>query len=70
MPIIQILVILIVIGVILWLVNTYGGPYIDAKILKIINVAIVILVILWLLGMFFPGLWSGSIEGPTVRHVR
>ena len=40
------------VGVLLWLVNTYGSPYIDAKILKIINVVVVIAVILWLLTVF------------------
>ena len=37
MELIQLVVILIVVGVLLWLVNTYGAPYIDAKILTIIK---------------------------------
>jgi hypothetical protein len=52
MPIIHIVIVLIVVGMLLWLVNTLLGAYIDAKILKIINVVVVILVVLWLLQLF------------------
>jgi len=34
------------------MVNTYGGQFIDAKILKIINVVVVVAVVLWLLTLF------------------
>lgn len=50
MPLVQIIVILIVIGVLLWLVNTYipmAGP-----IKSILNALVVILVVLWLLNVF------------------
>lgn len=50
MPLIQIILILIVIGVLLWLVNTYipmAGP-----IKSILNAVVVILVVLWLLNVF------------------
>jgi hypothetical protein len=50
MPIIQIIVLLIVVGVLLWLVNNYIPM--DAKIKTIINVVVVILVVLWLLQVF------------------
>ena len=53
MPIIQLIVILIVIGILLWVVNTYLGTIIDAKILKIINIVVIIAVVLWLLSLFF-----------------
>jgi hypothetical protein len=43
---------LIMIGVLLWLLNTYGAPYIDTKVLKIINAVVIIVVILWLLTVF------------------
>ena len=43
---------MVVVGVLLFLLNTYGAPYIDAKILKIINVVVVVVVIIWLLGVF------------------
>jgi hypothetical protein len=52
MPIIQMMIILIVIGVVLALINKYGAAYIDANILKILNVAVVIGVIIWLLYAF------------------
>lgn len=52
MSIISLILTLVLIGVLLWLVNTYGGAYIDGKILKIINVVVVICVVFWLLGVF------------------
>jgi hypothetical protein len=52
MDLIQLVVVLIVIGVLLWLVNSYGGPFIDAKILQIINIVVVVAVVLWLLTIF------------------
>ncbi|MDP2945577.1 MAG: Thivi_2564 family membrane protein [Atribacterota bacterium] len=50
MSLISLLVVLIVVGVILWLINTYIPM--DAKIKKILNVVVVIVVILWLLQAF------------------
>lgn len=47
---IGLIVTLIIIGVLLWLVNTYIPM--DEKIKKILNVVVVILVVLWLLNMF------------------
>lgn len=52
MPLIHLVAALIVIGVLLWLVNTYIPM--DAKIKQILNVVVVIVVVLWLLGIFFP----------------
>lgn len=46
----HLLIILIVVGVLLWLANTYIPM--DAKIKKIMNVVVVILVVLWLLSVF------------------
>ncbi len=40
---------LIVVGVVLWLVNTYIPM--DAKIKKIINVVVIVCVVLWLLNV-------------------
>jgi len=56
MELLQLVVLLILIGVLLWVVNTYGGQFIDAKILAIINIVVVLVVIFWLLALFFPGL--------------
>jgi len=50
MSIISIIVSLIVVGVLLWLINTYIPM--DGKIKKILNAVIVILVVIWLLGVF------------------
>jgi hypothetical protein len=50
MPLINLIVTLIVVGVLLWLVNTYIPM--DRKIKTILNVVIVIAVILWLLSAF------------------
>ena len=50
MSLISLLVFLIVVGVTLWLINTYIPM--DAKIKKILNVVVVIVVILWLLQAF------------------
>jgi hypothetical protein len=47
MPLINLVVILIVVGVLLWLVNNYIPM--DSKIKSILNVVVVIGVVLWLL---------------------
>jgi hypothetical protein len=54
MPLLNVLLTLIVIGVLLWLVNTYIPM--DAKIKQILNIVAVIAVILWVLNVF--GLFS------------
>ena len=50
MPLINLLIVLIVVGVILWLVNNYIPM--DRKIKKILNVVVIIVVVLWLLSAF------------------
>ncbi len=50
MSLITIVVSLIVVGVLLWLVNTYIPM--DGKIKKILNIAVVVVVVLWLLHVF------------------
>ena len=50
MPLIQLLVVLIVIGVLLWLVNSFIPMQRSIK--KILNVVVVIAVVLWLLNVF------------------
>ena len=50
MPLINLVVTLIVVGVLLWAVNTYIPM--DPTIKKILNVVIVIAVVLWLLQAF------------------
>ena len=47
MPLIQLIIVLVIVGVILWLVNSYIPM--DASIKNILNVVVIIVVILWLL---------------------
>ena len=50
MPVLTIFIVLIVVGVLLWLINTYVPM--DSKIKSILNIVAVILVIIWLLKVF------------------
>ena len=50
MPLINLVITLIVVGVLLWLVNTYIPM--DGKIKQILNVVVVIAVVIWLLQAF------------------
>jgi hypothetical protein len=50
MPLINLIVVLVVVGVILWLVNTYIPM--DRKIKKILNIVVIIVVVIWLLQVF------------------
>ena len=53
MSLISLILTLIVIGVLLWLINTYIPM--DGKIKKIINIVVVVAVIIWVLGIFIGG---------------
>jgi hypothetical protein len=61
MELIQLVVVLIVIGVLLWLVNTYIPM--DDRMKQIINAVVIIAVVLWLL------LWLLSVAGVST-HMR
>lgn len=50
MPLLSIVVVLIVVGILLWLVNTYIPM--DSKIKSILNAVVVIAVVIWLLQVF------------------
>jgi hypothetical protein len=50
MPLVQVLVVLIVVGVLLWLVNSFIP--VAGSIKSILNAVVVILVVLWLLNVF------------------
>ncbi|MCU0346972.1 MAG: hypothetical protein MUC59_08505 [Saprospiraceae bacterium] len=50
MPLLNIIIALIVVGVLLWLVNTYIPM--DRKIKNILNVVVVIILVVWLLQAF------------------
>jgi len=64
MSLLYVIVVLIIVGVGLWAVNTYLGAYIAKPILAIINIVIVLLVVIWVLTLFLPGLTT-----PIVRPV-
>ncbi len=61
MPLIHLVIILIVVGVLLWLVNSFIPM--DGKIRSILNAVVVIAVVIWLLQVF--GL-LGALEGIRV----
>jgi hypothetical protein len=50
MPLIQIVIVLVVVGLILWVINSYIPM--QSTIKKILNVVVIIVVILWLLNVF------------------
>jgi len=50
MSLISLIIILIVVGVLLWLVNTYIPM--DGKIKSVLNILVLIVVIIWLLQTF------------------
>lgn len=60
MPLIQIVMVLIVVGVILWLINRFIPM--QGTIKSILNAVVVIVVVLWLLNVF--GLFS------SFSHIR
>lgn len=54
MPLIEVIIVLIVVGVVLWLINTYIPMAAPVK--SLLNAVVVIVLIVWLLKVF--GLWS------------
>ena len=60
MPLVQIILVLVVVGVLLWLINRYIPM--QGTIKSILNAVVVIVVVLWLLNVF--GLFS------SLPHVR
>jgi hypothetical protein len=58
---VTIVIVLIIVGVLLWLANTYIPM--DGKIKMILNIVVVIAVVLWLLQAF--GLFSGVNTPPV-----
>ena len=65
MTLISLVLTLIVVGVLLWLVNTYIPM--DGKIKQILNVVVVICVVVWLLFAFGILDRSSDIRVPQVR---
>jgi hypothetical protein len=63
MPLVSMVVTLIVVGVLLWAVNSFIPM--DEKIKKILNIVVVIAVVLWLLQLFgVLGIARGIRVGP------
>ena len=54
MSLLTIVITLIVVGVLLWLANTYIPM--DGKIKKVLNIVVMVVVVLWLLNVF--GVWD------------
>jgi hypothetical protein len=65
MSLISLVVTLIVVGVLLWLVNTYIPM--DGKIKNILNAVVVVCVVVWLLYAFGILNHSGDIRVPKVQ---
>jgi hypothetical protein len=61
MSLVSLILVLIVVGVVLWLINTYVPM--DSKIKGILNAVVVIAVVLWLLKVF------GLIDQLTNIHI-
>jgi hypothetical protein len=66
MPLITVVLTLIVVGVLLWLINTYIPM--QATIKKLLNIVVVIVVVLWLLYAFGVINQSGDISNPLLNH--
>lgn len=52
MPLINVVIVIIVIGVLLWLVNKYVPM--EATVKSILNAVVVIALVLWILALFLP----------------
>jgi len=65
MPLISLVVTLVVVGVLLWLVNTYIPM--DGKIKNILNAVVVVCVVVWLLYAFGILNHAGDIHVPQVN---
>lgn len=62
----HIVVLLIVIGVLLWVVNTYVPM--DGKIKQLLNVVVLLFVVLWLLSVFGVFAYIGDVAPPRLHH--
>jgi hypothetical protein len=59
MSLINIIIVLVVVGLILWLINRFIPM--QSTIKSILNIVVIIVVILWLLKAF--GIWGGATPG-------
>ena len=65
MPLLNVVVTLVIVGVVLWLINTYIPM--QGTIKRILNIVVVIVVVLWLLYGFGIIGHSGDIHMPVVK---
>ena len=65
MPLINVVLTLIVVGVVLWLINAYIPM--QATIKKILNIVVVVVVVLWVLYCFGVISNPGDIHLPVVK---
>jgi hypothetical protein len=65
MPLLNVVLTLIVVGVVLWLINTYIPM--QSTIKSILNIVVVIVVVLWLLYGFGIINGSGNVHMPVVK---
>ena len=65
MPIISLIITLVVVGLLLWLINSYI-PMAD-PIKRILNVVVVVIVVLWLLSVFGVLGSLNTVSTPRVR---
>jgi hypothetical protein len=65
MPLVTVVLTLIIVGVVLWLINTYIPM--QAAIKSIINIIVVVAVVLWVLYGFGIITHSGDIKMPVVK---
>lgn len=65
MPLLNVVITLVVVGLVLWLINTYIPM--QGTIKKILNIVVVIAVVLWLLYGFGVISGSGDIRMPVVK---
>lgn len=63
MPLINVIVVLVVVGVLLWLVNKFIPM--EPSIKSILNAVVIIAVVLWILALFLP---IGSLNQIRVGH--
>ena len=60
MSLLSIVIVLIIVGVLLWLINSFIPM--DAKIKKILNIVVVVFVVLWLLNLLGAFAYLGTVH--------
>ena len=56
MPIFQVILVFVVVGPVLWLINSYVPMQDSIK--KLMNIAVVVLMVIWLIYLIFPSVWN------------